>query len=103
MKEKNSWIDLLDEKEKGYLKWLSFLACIDIVLCAFTYFFGIKIKINNNFYKSIMIITILLFVFLLMLLNAFSSNECRIKKYPAWFYFLAVVICFLTLFLFITY
>lgn len=52
--EKNSWIDLLDEKEKGYLKWLSFLACIDIVLCAFTYFFGIKIKINNNFLKFMM-------------------------------------------------
>lgn len=28
MKGKKSWIDLLDEKEKGYLKWLLILTCV---------------------------------------------------------------------------
>lgn len=101
MKEKKSWIDLLDEKEKGYLKWLSLLVFIDIVLCASSYFLGIKLRIDSGVYKSILMITILLLIFVLMLLNAFSSKQCKIKKYPLWFYLLAIVIFAFMLFLFI--
>lgn len=101
MKEKKSWIDLLDNEEKWFLKWLSLLAFIDIVLCASAYFLGIKLKIDSGIYKSIMMITILLLIFILMLLNAFSSKQCNIKKYPIWFYLLSIVIGVFILFLFI--
>ena len=51
MKGKKSWIDLLDEKEKGYLKWLLILTCVgSATIIILNYFFDINIHIQKYVY-----------------------------------------------------
>lgn len=92
MKEKKSWIDLLDEKEKGYLKWLLILTCVgSATIIILNYFFDINIHIQKSIKQNMCIGLVLLAFSIISLLNAFSSINCRIKKYPIWFYFLPLL------------
>lgn len=92
MKGKKSWIDLLDEKEKGYLKWLLILTCVgSVTIIILNYFFDINIHIQKSIKQNMCIGLVLLAFSIISLLNAFSSKNCRIKKYPIWFYFLPLL------------
>lgn len=91
-KKKKSWIDLLDEKEKGYLKWLLILTCVgSATIIILNYFFDINIHIQKSIKQNMCIGLVLLAFSIISLLNAFSSKNCRIKKYPIWFYFLPLL------------
>ncbi len=81
MKGKKSWIDLLDEKEKGYLKWLLILTCVgSATIIILNYFFDINIHIQKSIKQNMCIGLVLLAFSIISLLNAFSSKNCRIKK-----------------------
>ena len=75
MKGKKSWIDLLDEKEKGYLKWLLILTCVgSATIIILNYFFDINIHIQKSIKQNMCIGLVLLAFSIISILNAFSSK-----------------------------
>lgn len=59
MKGKKSWIDLLDEKEKGYLKWLLILTCVgSATIIILNYFFDINIHIQKSIKQKCFLLSV---------------------------------------------
>ena len=80
----------LKDYEKKYLKCLMLFIIIDLVVIILCLLFKIRIPIKKSVFENLALLWTIGMFFWFALLNAFSSEKCRYKAYPFWYYAITI-------------
>ncbi len=81
----------LKEYEKKYLKHLTFLSIVDLIVILLCLLFKIRIPIKKSLFDNLALLWIIDMFLWFALLNAFSSKKCRYQLYPFWYYLITIL------------